>query len=841
MKIQNFTLLLTITLFQILLGLDIALVSSQCLADQKSLLLQFKDSLNINSTLSTKLVTWNRSADCCDWEGVTCSISKNSGHVIGLDVSSEYISGCQLNITSNSLSGLRYLERLNVAFNNFNASEFPAGISSLASLSYLNLSTAGFGGNFPNSIANLTQLVYLDFWTNNFSGTISSTHFENLVNLEYIDLGLNLLSGTIPSSLFGLPSLRKLYLSYNDFHGSLPNFTNTQSSQLNTFFASWNNLSGPIPISLFDLRSLGSSSLPHNQLSGEFELQKLYRFKNLTYINFSFNNLSVESRHDNLSIFLPPSLREFKMASCRIQHFPDLRHLPSLVTVDLAENQISGDIPNWIWNVGNGGLQYLNLSLNQFDKLQEPFAIHNVSWIDLRSNNLCGDIPVPPNNVLFADYSDNFFNSTIPTNINLTSAIFFSVSSNLLSGTIPVSVCNAPNMKFLDLSNNYLVGGIPSCVFEFGQTLGVLRLGNNSLTGNISGIFRSDCGIETLDLHGNLLQGKVPESLANCLKLEVLNLGNNQISDSFPCFLQDSPRLHVLVLHSNAFHGEIMCQERDQSWVNLQIYDIASNYFTGNLSQNFPAWKAMKDGRNVVNILGFEFQSFGNSRKTYEDAVTISIKGKQLELEKILNIFTSIDISNNHFEGNIPHTMGELKSLVSLNLSLNALTGSIPKSIGTLKLLETLDLSRNKLTGQIPVELGDITFLEVLDLSYNQLTGKIPTGSQIQTFPESSFEENKGLCGPPLHRCSGVPVISEDYDDEDLGDNIKWEFVAPEVGFAVGLCIIILPLIFYKRWRYFYYKHVDQILSRVFKMKHQSENFSDRIRSRGSRIQRDRS
>lgn len=214
----------------------------------------------------------SESTDCCDWEGVTCDISSNTGHVTGLDINSESVSGCLLNSTSSSLSGLRYLQRLNLAYNDFNASQFPAGISSLTNLTYLNLSTAGFSGNFPSSIANLTQLIHLDFWTNNFTGTISSTRFQNLVNLEYIDLGLNLLNGTIPSSLYVLPSLRKLFLSY-DFHGKLPDFTNTQSSQLNTFFASWNNLSGPIPISLFDLKSLGSSSLSHNKVSGEIQLQ----------------------------------------------------------------------------------------------------------------------------------------------------------------------------------------------------------------------------------------------------------------------------------------------------------------------------------------------------------------------------------------------------------------------------------------------------------------------------------------------------------------------------------------------------------------------------------------
>ena len=842
MKIQLFTLLVSVPFLHIMLGLNIGAVLGQCLADEQSLLLQFKNSLMFNSTLSTKLVQWNQGTDCCTWEGLSCNISINTGYVIGLDINSEFISGCLLNTTSSSLSGLRYLEKLNLAFNNFNSSQFPAGIFSLTSLTYLNLSTAGFSGQFPSSIANLDQLVYLDFWANSFSGVISSTHFQNLVNLEYMDLGSNLLSGTIPSTLFALPSLRELFLSYNNFHGSLPHLTNTDSSQLDTLYASWNNLSGSVPFSLFDLKSFSRLTLSHNKLSGEFQLQNLHSLSNLTYFNLSFNNLSLESRHDNSSRFLPPLLKELKLASCRLRQFPDLRHLPGLITLDLAENQISGDIPNWIWNVGNGGLEYLNLSVNQLEKLQEPYVIPNLTWIDLRSNQLRGKIPIPPQYVYFLDYSDNFFSSTIPTNINLTSAIFFSLSSNRLSGTIPVSICSATNLQLLDLSNNYLIGNIPSCLFEFSDTLGVLKLGNNSLTGIIPGLFGNDCGLETLDLHGNLLQGNVPEYLAKCANLEVLNLGNNQLSDSFPCFLKDSLRLHVLVLHSNAFRGGIMCQERNGSWNNLQIYDIASNYFTGNLSQNFPVWKAMRDGRNDVNILGFEFPSFGNSRKTYQDAVTISIKGKQLELEKILNIFTSIDISNNRFQGNIPHTIGELKSLVSLNMSHNALSGSIPKSFGTLKLLETLDLSMNKLSGKIPVELGDISFLEVLDLSDNQLTGKIPTGSQIQTFSNTCFQGNKGLCGLPLHiKCSGVPVITEDYDNEDPGENIKWEFVAPEVGFVVGLGIVILPLIFNKRWRYYYYIHVDQILSRVFRIKYHKDNFPERIRSRGSRIQRARS
>lgn len=127
------------TLFHILSGLDIVLVSGQCLDNQKSLLLQFKNSLKFNSTLSTKLVSWNQNTDCCTWVGVTCNSSSNTGHVIGLDIHSESIYGCLLNSTSNSLSGLRYLESLNLAYNYFDSSKFPAGIFSLTSLTYFNV------------------------------------------------------------------------------------------------------------------------------------------------------------------------------------------------------------------------------------------------------------------------------------------------------------------------------------------------------------------------------------------------------------------------------------------------------------------------------------------------------------------------------------------------------------------------------------------------------------------------------------------------------------------------------------------------------------------------------
>ncbi|PWA55818.1 receptor like protein 7 [Artemisia annua] len=123
--------------------------------------------------------------------------------------------------------------------------------------------------------------------------------------------------------------------------------------------------------------------------------------------------------------------------------------------------------------------------------------------VDLHSNSLSGGIPIPSQNIVFIDYSDNLFNSSLSESIgrNLTYAYFLSVSNNLLTGTIPDIICNATCLKVLDLSNNHLTGRIPRCLIEFGNDLGVLNLANNGLTGQIEGTFPTTCSLNTLDLY----------------------------------------------------------------------------------------------------------------------------------------------------------------------------------------------------------------------------------------------------------------------------------------------------------------------------------------------------
>ncbi|GJZ82090.1 receptor-like protein 12 [Tanacetum coccineum] len=330
--------------------------------------------------------------------------------------------------------------------------------------------------------------------------------------------------------------------------------------------------------------------------------------------------------------------------------FLNLRNQTRLITLDLSDNKIEGEIPKWIWEVGNGSLSYMNLSCNHLTGFEELYSFPDFSVLDLHFNNVSGAIPLPPQTATYVDYSENRFDSPLLENIgiNLTFAYFFSVSNNLLTRAIPKSVCNATYLSILNLSKNHFTGRIPKCLIEFGGSLGVLTLASNRLTGQIKGTFSSTCGLNTLDLHGNSLEGKISRSLVNCIMLEVLNIGNKRITDTYPCYLGNITNLRILVLRNNRFHGSVQCPPNQHNyWSMFQILDIACNDFSGVIPSNgFWQWGAMMtDERSSITHLSFTVLQL--SKFYYQDTVTVTIKGFEMELVKILTVFTCIDISSN--------------------------------------------------------------------------------------------------------------------------------------------------------------------------------------------------
>ncbi|KAM3689887.1 hypothetical protein ACJW31_09G079600 [Castanea mollissima] len=685
----------------------------------------------------------------------------------------------------------------------------PNSIGNLQTLFRIDLFGCNFSGSIPKSMAKLTQLIYFDMSLNKFNGQIPS--FSMAKNLTEINLSHNNLEGSINSTQWEELIKLKLQLLKNKFSGGLQEF-NVSSYSLNTLDLSSNNLEGPLPVSVFKLQGLNFLSFSSNKFNGSFQLDEIQNLRNLSNLDLSYNKLSV-NYNGTASSLLFPHFSTLKLASCK---FPDfLKNQSKLVTLDLSGNQIPGEIPNWIWKPNN--LMYLNLSYNRLVTLQGPFRNlpSQLSVLDLHSNQLQGQLTYLPQ-VTYLDFSMNNFSSVIPTSIgiSLTFTIFLSLSSNNFHGNIPRSLCNASYIQVLDLSNNSLSGTIPQCFNIMSETLGVLNLRRNHLAGPIPDIFLSNCVLQTLSLNGNILEGKLPESLANCPNLEVLDIGNNHFEDVFPCYLRNISSLRVLVLRSNKFFGPIGCDGPNATWPMLQIIDVASNNFTGQLPRkSFSTWKAMMVNEDEVmskpNHFQFRFLNFGHFY--YQDAITVTTKGLEFELVKILRLFTSIDIYCNKLEGPIPEELAAFKSLCVVNLSHNALTGHIPPSLGNLSQLESLDLSSNNLTGEIPVQLVDsLTFLSFLNLSFNQLVGKIPQGKQFSTFSNDSYKGNKGLCGYPLQ----TECTSDKASPPSATQKARRKVSITLIGAAV----VVAPLTFWEKGRKWQDDSIEKILLIILPM-----------------------
>ncbi|XP_062172922.1 receptor-like protein 6 [Alnus glutinosa] len=720
--------------------------------------------------------------------------------------------------------------------------------SSLPNLRVLSLSYCNLSGPIDSSLRNLKSLSVIRLNGNDFSSPVPNffADFKNLTSLKVSSSGLN---GTFPKKIFQVPMLQTLDLSFNDLRGSLPHSIGNLK-MLSTIDIRNCNFSGSIPDSLASLTQLVYLDMSSNMFSGSIPVFSMA--KNLTDLNLSSNNLTGQitstqweqllklenlklyrnSLNGNIpvSLFSLPSLRYLGLWSN--QFSGQLKEFSNnLKYIYLDSNRLEGPIPMSIFELR--GLEGLALGSNKFSNSLDLSVIQplkNLFYLDLSDINLLTeyngfnlslslvqlytlilascklkkfpDFLRNQSSLSYLDLSNNQIYGELPTSIGQSRAFggYLSLSSNKFYGSIPRSICNATYLEFIDLSSNFFSGTIPQCLIEkSGTLLEVLNLRKNKLNGTIPDAFPDNCGLQTLALNKNQLEGRLPKSLANCSRLEVLDIGNNHIEGTFPFYLNHTS-LRVLVLRSNKFYGPISHPKHNAPWPMLQIVDVASNNFTGNLPiMLLSSCMAMMDRAHEAHSKLSYLQISTRYGFYYQDTITITSKGLEVELVKILTNVMNLDFSCNNFDGPLLEEIGELTLLYILNLSHNALTGEIPASLEKLSKLESLDLSNNELTGKIPVQLANgLIFLSVLNLSFNQLVGQIPFIKQFATFSENSFKGNERLCGLPLksqcsHEESRLPPPTY---EESHWSMIDWNYISAELRFIFGFGFAIGPLMF---------------------------------------------
>ena len=398
------------------------------------------------------------------------------------------------------------------------------------------------GANWENNTNWLINTYPLDQWygvTTDDEGWVTG-----------LDLAYNGLTGAIPEALGQLDSLRSLDLSVNQLAGTIPEALG-QLENLDTLYLAGNQLTGPIPEALGQLNNLKYLHLAGNQLTGPIP-EALGQLEKLEDLYLNFNQLTgpipeTLGQLNNLQV-LWLSLNQLTGS------IPEtLGQLNNLRSLELSGNQLTGCIPSALYTVSNNDFNNLELAFCNLvsDEAAVLIALYEATGGDhwtYNTNWLSGGAPLnkwygvttdDEGWVTELDLSGNQLTGSIPETLGqLNNLKYLSLSGNQLTGSIPETLGQLNNLKYLSLSGNQLTGPIPETLGQL-NNLRSLFLYLNQLTGSIPETLGQLNNLVNLHLYFNGLTGPIPEALAQLDSLESLYLSRNELTGCIPSALQD--------------------------------------------------------------------------------------------------------------------------------------------------------------------------------------------------------------------------------------------------------------------------------------------------------------
>lgn len=370
--------------------------------------------------------------------------------------------------------------------------------------------------------------------------------------------------------------------------------------------------------------------------------------------------------------------------------------------VDLRDNNLRGDMPQAIDELRM--LQGIDMSHNRLEGRLNPMIgeLKALRYLLVRSNELYSNIPAgvfrKDSALVHVDLSDNMLSGAIPQKefMNLHNLRMFNVSVNSLSGGLP-DVSKLPMLEVFSASTNSLRGELPH--FERDSNMRFFDVSKNLMHGTIPPLHVQMPWV-LFDVSGNSLSGELlPVEFPRTLR--VFSVGNNNLNGSIPLTFGKLPYVEHLDFSSNKFTG--MLPSTVMRKPSLRYFNASQNALEGELPQSFYQGEKERSAMKLAEL------DVSHNRLTGE------LPRALVELENI----RVINVAHNKLAGELPSEHWSTRNLIRLDVKANAFTGRVPPSLATARKLEYLDLSQNRFTSRIDLSVLTIPTLTHLDVAGN--------------------------------------------------------------------------------------------------------------------------
>lgn len=320
-----------------------------------------------------------------------------------------------------------------------------------------------------------------------------------------------------------------------------------------------------------------------------------------------------------------------------------LSDLPSLVRLDVSQNNLTGNLPE---RLAGMHIEELGLNDNSFHgEIPESLATSpNLSVLNLFNNRFSGNLPVDLgrySDLTIVDFSGNELVGPLPPYLCYRKKLgHLCTFGNKLTGPIPTSYGDCDSLNYIRMFGNNLSGPVPVGFWGF-SGLTFLQLNDNNFDGSIPPSIAKARVLTDLRIAGNNFSGEIPTGICQLKELVALDASRNKFSNKMPSCMTELSKLQSLNLGDNMLTGEIL--EGVGSWKNLTELSLSHNNFTGEIPADLGSLPAL----------------------------------------------TFLDLDGNSFSGEIPVELTKLK-LTKFNLSNNKLEGEVPSGFHSLFFLQSL-------------------------------------------------------------------------------------------------------------------------------------------------------